>query len=304
MSNENNKRRPRVWIGDYEIKGVKSVDTKPIDMIGKEIELPAFQLDGPIDLPSTTHVTFNVYCPLEQEQRPIVSPMRSKAARAAFPHAWTDYEHAKACRLAYDDGEFEDFGIYAIGRTVEGDPPRIVFVGTKNIVDWMFNARIRMAESRVLGKMHGGYLDLWRRILPTFQMAIERINPDFEPMYLTGHSLGGALATCAAAQLRESVLGISVDLVTFGAPRVFGWHGANDQRTRGRHYVYRNDPVPRVPRWLPWRRYADPVKRMCLDRPEGMRLVADLTNSWQRLPFIGDHAIQRYEAALKAREHQ
>ena len=66
---------------------------------------------------------------------------------------------------------------------------------------------------------------------------------------VTGHSLGGAIADIAAAELRN--MGITSDLYTFGAPRI-GDSTISDYITnqnqggnfRTTHY---DDPVPRLP---------------------------------------------------------
>jgi len=64
----------------------------------------------------------------------------------------------------------------------------------------------------------------------------------------TGHSLGGAIATLAAAQLRKN--GYTVTLYSFGAPRI-GSSQISDYITKQAGGNYRvthwNDPIPRLP---------------------------------------------------------
>ncbi|KAL8971079.1 MAG: hypothetical protein Q9183_001227, partial [Haloplaca sp. 2 TL-2023] len=66
---------------------------------------------------------------------------------------------------------------------------------------------------------------------------------------VTGHSLGGALANFAAAEMRNS--GTMVDLYTYGAPRVAGRSLSNyitNQKAGGNYRVtHKDDPVPRLP---------------------------------------------------------
>ena len=69
---------------------------------------------------------------------------------------------------------------------------------------------------------------------------------------VVGHSLGGAIADLAAADLRAS--GMNVDLYTYGAPRVGGevissyisgsGQGGNGSTFRVTHF---DDPVPKLP---------------------------------------------------------
>lgn len=64
----------------------------------------------------------------------------------------------------------------------------------------------------------------------------------------TGHSLGGAVATLAAAYLRAA--GYSVDLYTYGSPRVGNDYFANFVTAQtGAEYrvTHLDDPVPRLP---------------------------------------------------------
>lgn len=213
--------------------------------------------------------------------------------------ATNDASLATACRLAYD--RFEDFGIYALGQPGPGDPPRIVFVGSNDLADWLFNLRIFMDRSDVFGmSIHQGYHKLWTRMIPTFNHAFARVYQAGQPITFVGHSLGGALAMCAAVHLRTIRPAITADLVTFGSPRIFDNDGALDRRSFGRHYVYRFDPVPRLPLWRPWHRYGDPVEQVWLNRPLTAlsEIVEPKGSSWHNLPGIGDHAIEKYEAAL------
>ena len=66
---------------------------------------------------------------------------------------------------------------------------------------------------------------------------------------VTGHSLGGAIADFAAAEIRKS--GVTADLYTFGAPRIAGSTLSNfitNQNKGGNYRVTHNDdPVPRLP---------------------------------------------------------
>ncbi len=65
---------------------------------------------------------------------------------------------------------------------------------------------------------------------------------------VTGHSLGGAIAPFAAAQLRNS--GFNVALYTFGSPRISGPKlSSYISAQAGGNYrlTHWNDPVPKVP---------------------------------------------------------
>ena len=66
---------------------------------------------------------------------------------------------------------------------------------------------------------------------------------------VTGHSLGGAIADFAAAEIRK--MGVWADLYTYGAPRIAGPPLSNfitNQNMGGNFRVtHKSDPVPRLP---------------------------------------------------------
>lgn len=98
--------------------------------------------------------------------------------------------------------------------------------------------------------VHRGFWLSWLEARRGVLAAIEKAraaNPSYS-VAVVGHSLGGAIATLAAANLRNN--GVPTALYTFGAPRIAGAKlsdyisaqaGGNFRVT---HY---NDPVPRLP---------------------------------------------------------
>ena len=130
------------------------------------------------------------------------------------------------------------------------------FRGTDQIQDWLDNVKVSSTEG-ALGKVHSGFynamLDVWKR-----QPMWERIqvlrqsdnNQPKKPLWLTGHSLGGAMATLAAAWLAERKLPL-YGVYTFGQPRCGGedFQIAFDAKLRERFFRFQNnnDIVTRVP---------------------------------------------------------
>jgi hypothetical protein len=96
------------------------------------------------------------------------------------------------------------------------------------------------------GKVHSGFLDSFSRIEARTRDALKSLN-DERPgraIWYTGHSLGGALATLAAARF-----GNATGLYTFGCPRVGDHDFVNAFPSVPHHarLTARGDPVPLVP---------------------------------------------------------
>lgn len=77
-------------------------------------------------------------------------------------------------------------------------------------------AKATLCESG--GKIHSGFNDAFNSVFLVVQNAINRDGFRELPLFITGHSLGGALATIAAKKLSHA--GGIAACYTFGAPRV------------------------------------------------------------------------------------
>ncbi|KAH8125470.1 hypothetical protein ACSS6W_009102 [Trichoderma asperelloides] len=99
-------------------------------------------------------------------------------------------------------------------------------------------------------EVHDGFNDAWNEIADAATAAISQAvaaNPGFK-IVTTGHSLGGAVATLAAATLRTQ--GYNIDIYTYGSPRVGNDVFANfvTAQPGGEFRVtHFDDPVPRLP---------------------------------------------------------
>ena len=89
------------------------------------------------------------------------------------------------------------------------------------------------------GKIHVGFKGEINKLWPTIQKSVANINS----LYVTGHSLGAAMATIAAGRMQSKVLA----LVTFGSPRVGNKQYVNSLTVT--HYRVQNncDDVTKVP---------------------------------------------------------
>ena len=128
----------------------------------------------------------------------------------------------------------------------------VVFRGTEDDLDWQTNLRIEFVELQGGTKVHTGFFQAYFPIQKALFEAVEKLIKDKErPVYLTGHSLGGALAAMATAELanheQPKVRDAIAACYTFGAPRI--GDGSFDMYVKPPLYRVLNgyDPVPFVP---------------------------------------------------------
>jgi len=116
--------------------------------------------------------------------------------------------------------EAETYGALVVGRGAASGHGRrvaaLVFRGTNSPRDWLTNIRIGQGRAVGEGLVHDGFFDALHGVWDEVRRAIRFLDC---PYFCTGHSLGAALATVAAARLyRTSMPPHSV--YTFGSPRV------------------------------------------------------------------------------------
>ena len=124
---------------------------------------------------------------------------------------------------------------FAMNDPVTGLPPKsaclvaaggrnatiIAFAGTDplKIEDWITDFTVGFPQPDVL---HEGFHAAVGTVWPTVKAIIQSRPPPEQPLFFTGHSLGGALAINAAARA-QSELGVTATAVyTFGSPRTGG----------------------------------------------------------------------------------
>lgn len=97
---------------------------------------------------------------------------------------------------------------------------------------------------------HAGFYASWGEVASRTLAAVraaKAANPTYK-VVATGHSLGGAVATLAAAYIRQA--GIAADLYTYGSPRVGNVAFVafvTDQPGGEYRVTHTDDPVPRLP---------------------------------------------------------
>jgi len=126
----------------------------------------------------------------------------------------------------------------------------MAFRGTNELADWLDN--INAFSTKVLfGEFHRGFWlsveDVWEPINDRFrELQAQRKRP----LFITGHSLGGAMATIAAAKFIHEDKPFS-GVYTFGQPRVMDRETARifNSECKSRYFRFHNnnDIVTRVP---------------------------------------------------------
>jgi endonuclease G, mitochondrial len=122
----------------------------------------------------------------------------------------------------------------------------VAFRGSESTGDWMANLNA-FALARRYGTVHRGFYGQFLAVQSRLESLLRRLTG--RPILVTGHSLGGALATIAAAEWQGR---FPVDGVyTFGQPAVgrgaFQPFMARNYGARFFRFVNNNDIVPRVP---------------------------------------------------------
>ncbi|MCV6590341.1 MAG: lipase family protein [Marinobacterium sp.] len=126
----------------------------------------------------------------------------------------------------------------------------LAFRGTDELADWVDNIDVRNVDTPE-GVFHRGFLqsveDLWQ---PLNQQLNRLMAAQPRPIFITGHSLGGAMATVAAARFLYNDRPF-VSVYTFGQPRAVEEETAErfNQACKARYFRFHNnnDIVTRVP---------------------------------------------------------
>lgn len=87
--------------------------------------------------------------------------------------------------------------------------------------DWLTDARFKPVQwDDGMGRVHGGFAGALAGCAPAIVEAVNRLKGSGRLLYLTGHSLGGSLATLMAARLATQRIYPVQGVFTFGSPRV------------------------------------------------------------------------------------
>jgi hypothetical protein len=165
-----------------------------------------------------------------------------------------------------------------------------------------------MKVSVLEGRIHGGFRTAYASVARAIQKSILKLKDT--PLYITGHSLGAALATVATQSL-EHHLGIREMIAacyTFGSPRVGDRHYDREFKSPIYRVVNTTDIVTVIPLLAMGYIHIGDIRY--LGRLDGeFRRGIPLLQRWYLFlltmfkffgPVVGDHAIVEYRRKLEA----
>jgi hypothetical protein len=175
----------------------------------------------------------------------------ARAARAAYfddPAAicgMLEMSHARGALATVARDESECYVFDTLEETIAA------FRGSVTLGDWIYNSNVRLAAWSGPGRIHQGFAHALDAVWPDVERKFMAAASAGRKIWLTGHSLGGAMAAVAAARL-EAQFGIPIEgVVTFGAPKVgdesFAAHFDRTFAGKNCFLLNQGDPVP----WLP-----------------------------------------------------
>ena len=180
----------------------------------------------------------------------------------------------------------------------------VAFRGTQTQVEWLQNIQatqqkyVHPATGKNYGFVHAGYLRMMRRQISKLLLdTVSSFDPTV-PCYVTGHSLGGAVATLAAMEIALNLPQIrpQLQLYTYASPRVGDreFAQAHSQLIPNSYRVVNlSDSVPLVP----------PI---AIENNFLRANYAHIGQKWTFSVQYGDvllnHVVDTYRTAIEAKE--
>ena len=130
----------------------------------------------------------------------------------------------------------------------------LAFRGSTSFANWKMDLTVGREDTDLCHKcrVHKGFWDAWKQIrdgIISDVLAVVATHQDYR-FAIVGHSLGGALATLAAADVRKVSDMEKTELYTYGSPRVGNKETVEfltDQSTLSYRVTSMSDPVVRTP---------------------------------------------------------
>lgn len=183
---------------------------------------PTYELDGYTQIASLKGLedaqssqTIEVDVPATTDSPPTTSdPVENNldTAQSAIGNTATQYVKLKQLIPVY-------FGFVLTSKTAN----IIIFRGTQRTTEWIGDILLfqKSYEGFANSKIHSGFANIYKDLAGQTREIANQLNPSV-PCYISGHSLGAALATLAAVDLALKVpkLKEQIRLYTYAGPRV------------------------------------------------------------------------------------
>jgi pimeloyl-ACP methyl ester carboxylesterase len=232
---------------------------------------------------------------------------------------------AARCALAYDQHTVcdprTDAQALISAEVVNGQPAIIVaFRGSKAAQDFIQDGKVLRAElmwsqNDSPAEVHEGFLEDFEAVNVQVVAAVKSLlaTESAATIYVTGHSLGGALAILCALEFSRQKLPVA-SVITFGCPRVGNsvWRDLYNAALGDRSFrvVNQNDIVPRLPGALLGYRHCgqeiflEPAGGWGLNPALWYLLLADALGLWAAYRQKGDvliteHFIAAYQKRIQ-----
>ncbi len=202
---------------------------------------------------------------------------------------------------------------------VVGDENKIIvcFRGTEGkFADWLTDANLikkKWTKASHKGDVHSGFYGALSSIWKDVYKEVVTLRTNKQSIWITGHSLGGALAALSAATFELQKPRLSINGVyTFGQPRIANHKFSKKYNNKLKDITFRcvnnNDVVTRVPPQAMGYRHVG--KLMYFDTKGKLRRDGSLTwwnRFWDRVEGrfddildltpdgIGDHSMNKYQ---------
>ncbi|KAI3434362.1 hypothetical protein D9Q98_002441, partial [Chlorella vulgaris] len=233
---------------------LSAVPSKPLPLASDTLSAAAADLAWLAD-PITLGITCQVMCTPEQQKQWLEKAKAVAAKMGAKTTQLVYIKESQAAALIFDiaDKIFVAFG----GPQIFYAPDLLLTTKVDPMATLNLGAHILPPTQRTV-KVQEGLLYTAKGVYPELTKALAAIDKTGKkPIYFTGHSLGGALATLSAAMLHSWTAPAATNntvaaVYTFGSPRAGGAAWAASYRTLGLdkmtlRYVYNRDVVPMVP---------------------------------------------------------
>lgn len=176
----------------------------------------------------------------------------------------------------------------------------LAFRGSGSAVDWVADFIAQQTPYRPVknaGLTHKGFTDIYMSSRNQIFDILKQLPPE-RPLYVTGHSLGGALSTLAALDLASNTDFTAPIVYTFGAPRVGDPQFVRKYNaTVATHWRFQNefDIVPHLPTLV----YQSPKTKQTYYY---LHVKGEVKRSFRNGSIAGNHILSSYFADLAGEE--